>query len=111
MNKTVLEIRELILSAIDHLKNYFLKKDPIEIQETEKPNLEKKDEVEIQSSTKSYPDNLGDGCPDRCGCKDECESDKLFFSQLYMYYAYKENMLKAKEEKQKKEELDKDKPE
>ena len=50
MNKTVLEIRELILSAIDYLKNYFLKKDLIEILAIEKQNLKHKDEKEIRSS-------------------------------------------------------------
>jgi hypothetical protein len=48
MNKTVLEIRELILSAIDYLKNYFLKKDLIEILAIEKQNLKHKDEKEIR---------------------------------------------------------------
>ena len=48
MNKTVLEIRELILSVIDYLKNYFLKKDLIEILAIEKQNLKHKDEKEIR---------------------------------------------------------------
>ena len=91
MNKTLVSTKKLILAKIDQVKLCFLKKKPEEIQETKAP----------------YPYNLADECPDKCGCKEgECESDRIFFSELYMYYAYKEKMFKVMAEKKKQQELE-----
>ena len=91
MNKTLVSTKKLILAKIDQLKHFFLKKRPEEIQETKAP----------------YPYNLADECPDKCGCKEgECESDRIFFSELYMYYAYKEKMFQVMAEKKKQQELE-----
>jgi hypothetical protein len=79
----------LILSAIDYFRNYFLKKDPIEIQEIEKPNLEKKDEVEIQKSNFPYPDNLGEGCPNTCGCEKGCALDDAIMYESALLDGYR----------------------
>ena len=39
---------------------------------------------------------LMDLCCNGCNCEDWCKVDDRFFSELYMYYAYKDNMMKAK---------------
>ena len=38
---------------------------------------------------------LYDLCCNGCNCEDGCKVDDRFFSELYMYYAYKDNMMKA----------------
>jgi hypothetical protein len=77
MNKTVLEIRELILSAIDYFRNYFLKKDPIEIQEIEKP----KQEPNLA--------DLWEKCPSTCGCEKGCAIDDAIFYESALLDVYR----------------------
>jgi hypothetical protein len=77
MKKTVLEIRKLILSAIDYFRNYFLKKYPIEIQEIEKPKQEP---------------NLADlwkKCPNTCGCGEGCAIDDAIFYEAALLDDYR----------------------